>query len=67
MWWGFAHGDNVEQHYLWAAGHFLLLLCSLRFFLAKLMFRAVSAFWYKGASVSFLGVAGAYSDVASGG
>ena len=38
----------TEQHYFWAGGHFLLLLCSLRFFLAKLLFRAVSSWWYRG-------------------
>ncbi|TFK90211.1 hypothetical protein K466DRAFT_399150 [Polyporus arcularius HHB13444] len=50
----------TTQHYLWAAGHFLLLLCSLRFFLAKLMFRAVSTFWYK---ASFTGALVSYAIV----
>ncbi|RPD81767.1 hypothetical protein L226DRAFT_496829 [Lentinus tigrinus ALCF2SS1-7] len=50
----------TTQHYLWAAGHFLLLLCSLRFFLAKCMFRDVSAFWYK---ASFTGALVSYAIV----
>lgn len=35
------------QHYLWAAGHFVLLVSSLRYFLASITFRGVSAWWYK--------------------
>lgn len=35
------------QHYLWASGHFILLVCSLRFFLSKLMFGSPSPWWYK--------------------
>ncbi|KAI0757235.1 hypothetical protein C8Q80DRAFT_1265188 [Daedaleopsis nitida] len=43
-----------------AGGHFLLLVCSLRFFVAKLMFRAVSTFWYK---ASFTGALISYAIV----
>ncbi|KAI0735412.1 hypothetical protein C8Q76DRAFT_281765 [Earliella scabrosa] len=50
----------TTQHYLWAAGHFILLLCSLRFFLAKLMFKAVSSFWYR---ASFTGALVSYAIV----
>ncbi|KAI0374401.1 hypothetical protein BV20DRAFT_1049206 [Pilatotrama ljubarskyi] len=50
----------TTQHYLWAGGHFLLLLCSLRFFLAKVMFRTISAWWYK---ASFTGALISYAIV----
>ncbi|KAI0359170.1 hypothetical protein OH77DRAFT_1587419 [Trametes cingulata] len=50
----------TTQHYLWAAGHFLLLVCSLKFFLAKVMFRTVSAWWYK---TSFTGALISYAIV----
>ncbi|KAI0670129.1 hypothetical protein C8Q78DRAFT_1080026 [Trametes maxima] len=50
----------TTQHYLWAAGHFLLLACSLRFFLAKALFRAVSIWWYK---ASFTGALVSYAIV----
>ncbi|KAH9921968.1 uncharacterized protein BXZ73DRAFT_91669 [Epithele typhae] len=47
----------TTQHYIWAGGHCLLLLCSLRFFLGKIMFTTVSGWWYKasftGALVSY--------------
>ena len=36
------------QHYLWASGHFLLLLSSLRYLLAWATLKSVSAWWYKG-------------------
>lgn len=39
----------VTQHYLWASGHFVLLVASLRYFLAWITFKAVSTWWYKGA------------------
>ncbi|KAH9853166.1 hypothetical protein C2E23DRAFT_917643, partial [Lenzites betulinus] len=48
------------QHYVWAAGHFILLVCSLRFFFAKALFRAVSAWWYK---ASFTGALVSYAIV----
>ena len=38
------------QHYLWASGHFLLLLSSLRYFVAWLTFKHPSAWSYKGES-----------------
>ncbi|PPQ90466.1 hypothetical protein CVT25_014984 [Psilocybe cyanescens] len=36
------------QHYLWASGHFLLLISSLRYILAWATFKTVSTVWYKG-------------------
>ncbi|KAI0639176.1 hypothetical protein C8Q77DRAFT_1222789 [Trametes polyzona] len=50
----------TTQHYVWAAGHFVLLVCSLRFFFAKALFRAVSAWWYK---TSFTGALVSYAIV----
>ncbi|KAM5538249.1 hypothetical protein V8D89_008136 [Ganoderma adspersum] len=50
----------TTQHYLWAGGHFLLLICSLRFFLAKLMFTSISSFWYR---ASFTGALVSYAIV----
>jgi hypothetical protein len=38
----------VCQHYIWASGHFLLLLTSFRVALATALFRNISSFWYKG-------------------
>ncbi|KAJ7071239.1 hypothetical protein C8F01DRAFT_1244869 [Mycena amicta] len=43
----------TTQHYLWASGHFLLLVASLRYFLASLMWRSVSAWCFTGALVSY--------------
>jgi hypothetical protein len=40
------------QHYLWASGHFLLLLSSLRYILAWATLKSVSAWWYKGPLLS---------------
>ncbi|KAI0961273.1 hypothetical protein AcW1_000399 [Taiwanofungus camphoratus] len=48
------------QHYLWAAGHFVLLVSSLRYFLASITFRGVSAWWYK---TSFTGALVSYAIV----
>jgi hypothetical protein len=50
----------TTQHYLWASGHFLLLLASLRYFFAWVMFRSVSAWWYK---ASFTGALVSYAIV----
>ncbi|CCM02188.1 uncharacterized protein FIBRA_04267 [Fibroporia radiculosa] len=50
----------TTQHYMWAAGHFILLLASLRYFLAVVMFRGVSPWWYK---LSFLGAIASYAIV----
>ncbi|KAF5384713.1 hypothetical protein D9757_006190 [Collybiopsis confluens] len=36
-----------SQHYLWASGHFILLLSALRYFLAYATFKSVSPAWYK--------------------
>lgn len=41
----------MTQHYLWAGGHFLLLLSGFRYFLAWIMFKSVSSWWYKGAQL----------------
>ncbi|KAJ3998489.1 hypothetical protein F5050DRAFT_1567113 [Lentinula boryana] len=35
------------QHYLWASGHFILLLSALRYFFAYATFKSVSPIWYK--------------------
>ncbi|KAF8514528.1 hypothetical protein JB92DRAFT_3115609 [Gautieria morchelliformis] len=48
----------ATQHYLWASGHFLLLLSSMRYLLAYFTFKSASyAWWYKtaffGALVSY--------------
>ncbi|KAF8922303.1 hypothetical protein CPB85DRAFT_1555688 [Mucidula mucida] len=47
----------TTQHYLWASGHFILLLSAFRYFLAWITFKSVSAWWYKmaytGALVSY--------------
>jgi len=47
----------TTQHYLWAAGHFILLLSSLRYLGAWVMFRTPSPWWYKacytGALISY--------------
>jgi len=46
------------QHYMWATGHFILLVCSLRYLLPALLFRSPSVWWYKtgfiGALVSYV-------------
>jgi len=47
----------TTQHYLWASGHFLLLISALRYFVAWVTFKSVSTWWYKasytGALVSY--------------
>jgi len=50
----------TTQHYLWASGHFLLLLSSLRYFLAWLTLKTVSPWWYK---ASFTGALISYAIV----
>ncbi|KAH9947658.1 hypothetical protein B0H21DRAFT_315140 [Amylocystis lapponica] len=50
----------TTQHYLWAAGHFILLVSSLRYFLASAMFRSPSPWWYK---TSFTGALLSYAIV----
>lgn len=50
----------TTQHYLWASGHFLLLLSSLRCFLAWAALKNVSAWWYK---ASFTGALISYAIV----
>ena len=40
---------SPRQHYLWAGGHFVLLISALRYFLATITLKAVSSWWYKGA------------------
>ncbi|KAJ3498676.1 hypothetical protein NLJ89_g10187 [Agrocybe chaxingu] len=50
----------TTQHYLWASGHFLLLLASLRYILAWVTFKSVSAWWYK---ASFTGALISYAIV----
>lgn len=36
------------QHYIWASGHFILLTASIRYLLAWVTLKTISAFWYKG-------------------
>ncbi|KAI0082247.1 DEAD-domain-containing protein [Panus rudis PR-1116 ss-1] len=52
--------DEENQHYLWAAGHFILLLSSVRYFMAWILFRGPSAWWYK---ASFMGALLSYAIV----
>lgn len=42
---------HLLQHYLWAGGHFVLLISALRYFLATITLKAVSSWWYKGLSL----------------
>ena len=37
----------TTQHYLWAGGHFILLLASFKIFLSTVTFGSPSAWWYK--------------------
>jgi len=50
----------TTQHYLWALGHFILLISSVRYLLAWGMFRGPSAWWYK---TSFTGALVSYAIV----
>ncbi|KAF8640783.1 hypothetical protein AX17_000432 [Amanita inopinata Kibby_2008] len=50
----------TTQHYLWASGHFLLLVSAFRYFLASVTFRTASAWWYK---ASFFGALISYAIV----
>ncbi|KAF9229652.1 hypothetical protein BS17DRAFT_32470 [Gyrodon lividus] len=52
----------TTQHYLWAGGHFLLLLAALRYFIASFTFTTISAWWYK---AGFLGALVSYAIVKS--
>jgi len=37
----------TTQHYLWASGHFILLLSAIRYFFSYATFKTVSPVWYK--------------------
>lgn len=50
----------TNQHYAWAAGHFVLLVSALRYFVAWVTFKSVSAWWYK---ASFFGALLSYAIV----
>lgn len=39
------------QHYVWAGGHFILLICALRYIFAWAFFKTASLWWYKGSTV----------------
>jgi hypothetical protein len=39
------------QHYVWAGGHFILLISALRYIFAWAFFKTVSLWWYKGLAV----------------
>jgi len=41
------------QHYVWAGGHFVLLISALRYILAWAFFKTPSLWWYKGSPLSF--------------
>jgi hypothetical protein len=47
----------TPQHYIWASGHFILLAASIRYLLAWVTLKTISAFWYKagltGALISY--------------
>lgn len=38
---------ELVQHYMWAGGHFVLLISALRYLLATVLFRGPSPWWYK--------------------
>ncbi|KAI0271541.1 hypothetical protein BC834DRAFT_1039012 [Gloeopeniophorella convolvens] len=48
----------TTQHYIWAGGHFVLLVSSLRYIIAWITFKGASLWWYKasyiGALISYL-------------
>ena len=46
--------QRLRQHYLWAGGHFVLLISALRYFLAIVTLKAISSWWYKGVLSSCL-------------
>ncbi|KIY51345.1 hypothetical protein FISHEDRAFT_70982 [Fistulina hepatica ATCC 64428] len=50
----------TTQHYIWASGHFVLLLSAFRYLVARLLFRSVSDWWYKAA---FFGALVSYAIV----
>jgi len=50
----------TKQHYLWASGHFILLISGLRYIYASITFNAMSNWWYK---VSFTGALISYAIV----
>jgi len=50
----------TTQHYLWASGHFLLLVSALRYFIAWITLKSISAWWYK---ASFTGALISYAIV----
>jgi len=50
----------TTQHYLWASGHFLLLIASIRYVIAWVMLKSVSASWYR---VSYIGALVSYAIV----
>ncbi|THV07560.1 hypothetical protein K435DRAFT_959637 [Dendrothele bispora CBS 962.96] len=50
----------TTQHYIWASGHFVLLLSAFRYFLAWITFKSVSAWWYK---ASYTGALMSYAIV----
>jgi hypothetical protein len=41
------------QHYVWAGGHFILLISALRYILAWAFFKTPSLWWYKGSPLGF--------------
>lgn len=50
----------TSQHYLWASGHFILLVSAFRCFAASLLLKTVSTWWFK---ASFTGALISYAIV----
>ncbi|KAI0728619.1 hypothetical protein C8Q72DRAFT_833547 [Fomitopsis betulina] len=50
----------TTQHYMWAGGHFVLLISALRYLLATVLFRGPSPWWYK---TAFTGALASYAIV----
>jgi len=50
----------TNQHYLWASGHFILLISAFRYIYTWITFNAVASWWYK---VSFSGALISYAIV----
>jgi hypothetical protein len=44
----FLHVFLSLQHYIWAAGHFVVLISFLRYMSQWIMFQSTGSWWYKG-------------------
>ena len=45
-----------RQHYVWAGGHFILLISAMRYILAWATFKTPSTWWYIGSTLNFLNI-----------